>query len=195
MSEIEEIPLESQEPTENTQDIPQDNQENPEEIQPAPKKRARPPGAKNRPKSAQAPKPKPKAKAKKEQEYEDYSEEDETPPPRRRGGVQEQPHELDRHALASEVLNILQQQRYNQTSARRNHYASWFANMQWYNKCHRRDEQLQTKRQQKELPRYDDRMSSGMSKRRRLPSFERKFSDTQLCGICRWSWIDCTKPA
>ena len=91
----------------------------------------RPAGAKNKPKPP--PKPKPKAKAKKEPEYEDYSEEDETPPPRRsmerRGGVQQQPQELDRHALASEVLNILQQQRYNQTSARRSHYASWFANM------------------------------------------------------------------
>ena len=114
------------------------NQENPEVIQPAPKKRGRPAGAKN--KAKPAPKPKPKAKQKKpvtEIEYEEYteSEEEEAPPPRRRASMsrEEQPvseRELDRHALASDVLNILQQQRYQRTTAKRNHYASWFENMQ-----------------------------------------------------------------
>ena len=40
-----------------------------------------------------------------------------------------EPLQLDRHALASEVLGILQQQRYQRTTAKRNHYASWFENM------------------------------------------------------------------
>ena len=113
-------------------DIPENNEEIPEDIPEntaAPKKRGRPAGAKNKPKPP-APKPKPKPKAKtKEPEYEDYSEEDEEPPPPRRRAARQEPMELDRHALAGEVLSILQQQRYNQTSARRNHYATWFASM------------------------------------------------------------------
>lgn len=56
--------------------------------------------------------------------FEEYESEEEEPPPRRR-----QPAEMDRHQLAAEVLGLLQQQRYNQTTARRSHYASWFANM------------------------------------------------------------------
>ena len=82
----------------------------------------------NKPKPPAAkPKPKPKAKVKKQPEYEEYeSEEEEPPPPRRRAS---QPAEVDRHQLAAEVLGLLQQQRYNQTTARRSHYASWFANM------------------------------------------------------------------
>jgi len=137
MSEIQEIPIEPEGPPENTQEICHglaSIPENPEEIQPAPKKRGRPPGSKNvKPKPKPAPKPKPKAKQKKQVEYEEYteSEEEETPPPRRRvsRGRAEQPVELDRHALASDVIGILQQQRYQQTNARRNHYASWFSNM------------------------------------------------------------------
>ena len=128
MADIEEIPLNQ---TENTEHIPeevQDNEEIAENIpeEPAPKKKGRPPGAKNKPKPpAPKPKPKPKAKVKKQPEYEEYeSEEEEPPPPRRR-----QPAEVDRHQLAAEVLGLLQQQRYNQTTARRSHYASWFANM------------------------------------------------------------------
>ena len=97
-----------------------------------PKKgRGRPAGAKNKPKPAPKPKPKPKAKKKPveyEAEYEEESEE-EAPPPRNRR-VRPEPVEVDRHALASEVLGILQQQRYKRTSAKRNHYASWFENMQ-----------------------------------------------------------------
>jgi len=126
MAEIEEIPLEPHEPSENTQEIAADILENPEEIQPTPKKRGRPAGAKNKAKPKPAPKPKPKAK--KPLEYEEESEEEEIPPPRRRASFV-QPQELDRHALASEVLGILQQQRYQRTTARRNHYASWFENM------------------------------------------------------------------
>ena len=103
-------------------------QETPEEIKPAPKKRGRPVGAKNKPKpTAAKAKAKPKAKPKAPQ-YESETEEDEAPPPRPRRRVA-QPQELDRHALASEVLDILQQQRYDRTTARRSHYASWFANM------------------------------------------------------------------
>ena len=80
-------------------------------------------------------KPKPKAKQKKPIEYEESEyEKEEAPPPRRRvsRGRVAQPVEfasvgsLDRHALASDVLNILQQQRYERTTAKRNHYASWF---------------------------------------------------------------------
>jgi len=134
MAEIEEIPIEPEDIPETTQDIPQyipEEQTNSEDI---PKKgRGRPAGAKNKPKPKPkpAPKPKPKAKQKKPVEYEEYddeeSEEEEAPPPRRR--VREQPVELDRHALASEVLGLLQQQRYQRTTARRSHYASWFENM------------------------------------------------------------------
>ena len=127
MADIIEIPLETEEFTENTQEITENTEE-----KPAPKKRGRPPGAKNRAKAPPPPPPtpKPKAKKKKPVEYEEYeeSEEEETPPPRRRAR-QEQPVELDRNALASEVLGILQQQRYQRTSARRSHYASWFENL------------------------------------------------------------------
>jgi len=126
MSEIQEIPIEAEDPPENTQEILASIPENPEEIQPAPKKRGRPRGSRSVAKPA--PTPKPKAKQKKPVEYVEYteSEEEEAPPPRRRA---QQPVELDRHALASEVLGILQQQRYQRTTAKRNHYASWFENM------------------------------------------------------------------
>ena len=129
MADIEEIPLDQTENTENNQEIVEDNEEIVENIEeePAPKKKGRPPGAKNKPKPpAPKSKPKPKAKVKKQPEYEEYeSEEEEQPPPRGRT----QPAEVDRHQLAAEVLGLLQQQRYNQTTARRSHYASWFANM------------------------------------------------------------------
>ena len=122
MTEIEEIPLAIEEATENTQEIPEHIPNNAQEI--PPKKRGRPAGVKNKAK----PKPKPKPKIKKPVEYdslEEESEEAETPP-RRRARPQEQSREMDRHALASEVLGLLQQQRLDRTSARRNHYASWF---------------------------------------------------------------------
>ena len=131
MSVIEEIPLEPQESLENDEEMQPTNQENSEVIQPAPKKRGRPAGAKNKPKPPAA-KAKAKAKVKAAPQYDSETEEDETPPPRpqrRREQPALAPQELDRHALASEVLGILQQQRYQWTSARRSHYASWFENM------------------------------------------------------------------
>ncbi len=124
MTEIEEIPLAIEEATENTQEIPEHIPNNAQEI--TPKKRGRPAGVKNKAK----PKPKPKPKTKKPLEYDSLEEDEESEeaetPPRRRARPQEQPQELDRHALASEVLGLLQQQRYDRTSARRYHYASWF---------------------------------------------------------------------
>ena len=62
------------------------------------------------------PKPKPKAKP---QEYDESSEEDVRAPPNT---------PIDKQALASEILGMLQQ-RYNKSAARRNHDASWFQNM------------------------------------------------------------------
>ncbi len=130
MTEIEEIPLAIEEPTENTQEIPEHIPNNAQEITPLPtRKRGRPAGVKNKAKS----KPKPKPKTKKPVEYDSLEEDEESeaetpplPPPRRRARPEEQSQELDRHALASEVLGLLQQQRYDRTSARRYHYASWF---------------------------------------------------------------------
>ena len=139
MAEIEEILIRAEDTPENTQEMQPPIPGNTTDIRPAPKKRGRPAGAKNKAKPAcasgargaepHAPKPKPKAKQKKTPEYEEYedSEEDEAPPPRRR--VRAEPQVLDRHALASDVLSILQQQRYQRTSARRNHYASWLEKM------------------------------------------------------------------
>ena len=116
------------------QDIAQDIPETTNVSEGIPKKgRGRPAGAKNKPKPKAAPKstpPKARAKKKPVVEYGEYeeSEEEEAPPPRRRAR-QEQPVDLDRHALASEVLGTLQQQRFQRSSATRNHYASWFENM------------------------------------------------------------------
>ena len=100
-----------------------------EEI-PVAKKKGRPPGARNKAKASAASNPshvpKQKAKAKKKKpvvEYE-YESEEEIPLPRRKVS-----QEADRHALAAEVLGLLQQQRYARTNARRTHYASWFGNM------------------------------------------------------------------
>jgi hypothetical protein len=133
MTEIEEIPINSADAVETELTPPEENQD----IKDIPKKgRGRPAGAKNKAKPKPAPataKPRPKVKQKKPIEYEESeSEEEEAPPPRRRVSRSRvaQPMEfaesLDRHALASDVLNILQQQRYERTTAKRNHYASWF---------------------------------------------------------------------
>ena len=138
---IEEIPIEPASAA-----APEEIQEDIQEIKPTiPEKkgRGRPAGSKNKPKEA-APKPsasrgsraakaKPKPKARpveEEHEEESSSEEEERPPPRRRAKqavAAAQP--LDRRALAAEVLDLLQQQRYSRASARRDHYASWFQNM------------------------------------------------------------------
>ena len=129
MADIIEIPLEAEELTENAQENTENNEE---KI--APKKRGRPPGAKNRAKAPPPPPPAPKPKAKKKSikkiEYETESESDVEPPaPRRSRREPEAMGPMDRHQLASDVLTILQQQRYDRSNARRSHYASWFANM------------------------------------------------------------------
>ena len=139
MAEIEEIPIEASEQTQNIQEIGQETEEIQGDIQDIQKKgRGRPAGAKNKPKPKPAPEPKaknkPKAKAKRKQipqpEYEDeYEEESEEEPQPPRRKARPPAIEVDRHALASEVLGLLQQQKYQRTDARRNHYASWFANM------------------------------------------------------------------
>ena len=125
MAEIEEIPIESADIPENIQEDIQEETPNPENI---PKKgRGRPSGSLNKPKPAPKVKAKVKAKVKvkaKPQEYiYEESESDEEEP------RYQQPVTLDKRALASEVLDILQQQRYQRTNAKRNHYASWFENM------------------------------------------------------------------
>ncbi len=135
MSEIEEIPINPPEIPTASAEIPTDIPEIHEDIQSigednsAPKKRGRPLGAKNKaPKPA--PKPKSKPKAKIATIYEDEEDSEEEMPPRRRSRREPvHPPELDRHALAADVLTILQQQRYDRTNARRSHYASWFQNM------------------------------------------------------------------
>ena len=138
MAAIEEIPLDNrgsaqdiQETVDETRDIAEEAVAEP----PAPKKKGRPPGAKDKPKpepkappptpraapKASAPKPKPKRKPVVEEE--DYESEEEEYEPRRRVP------EVDRHQLASEVLGLLQQQRYNAATRKANHYRSWFQNM------------------------------------------------------------------
>ena len=127
MAAIEEIPIEAEVQPEKEEKEIENNQQEIEEIQEEfPKKsRGRPPGAKNKAKpKPPPPAPKPKAKTKKVKApvYEEESSEDED--------FQPQPTQpLDRHALASDVLSILQQQRFQRTNARRSHYASWFENM------------------------------------------------------------------
>ena len=132
MSIIEEVPLDIEEATEDTQETVEKIAE---EIQAIPKKRGRPAGAKNKKKIDEAPvevppvvekakvvkkvKAAPKKKAKPIME-EDSSSEDEPPPKRQR--VQE----MDRQALAAEMLQILAQQRGGRATARREHYATWF---------------------------------------------------------------------
>ena len=127
MADIEEIPIEVEVPPEKEEKEIENNTQEIEEIQeetPIKKSRGRPPGAKNKakaqPKPPPAPKPKAKTKKVRAPVYEEESSEDEDYQPT-------QP--LDRHALASDVLSILQQQRFQRTNARRSHYASWFNNM------------------------------------------------------------------
>ena len=128
--------MDNQETVEETQDIPEETQDIAEETvaePPAPKKKGRPPGAKNKPKpepkappptpkAAPKPAPKPKAKRKPVVEQEEYEESEEEFEPRR-------VPEVDRHQLASEVLGLLQQQRYTAATRKANHYRSWFQNM------------------------------------------------------------------
>ena len=127
MTEIEEIPIDTQETAIDTHETNQEIEPT-QEITPAPKKKGRPPGARNKTKASAAsnpvvPKQKAKPKKKRIVEYE-YESEEEIPLPRRKSS-----QETVRHALAAEVLGLLQQQRYARTNARRSHYASWFGNM------------------------------------------------------------------
>ena len=131
MAEIEEIPL----VPESTQETA-DTENAPEAVA---KKRGRPPGAKNRAKPAPAPAPvpapaapapaprapKPKAKRRVVVPSSDESSEEDQPTARASRAAPE----LDRRALAADVLGLLQEQRMNRTVAKRNHYASWFENM------------------------------------------------------------------
>ena len=125
MAAIEEIPIEAEVQPEKEEKEIENNTQEIEEIQeetPIKKSRGRPPGAKNKAKAQpKPPAPKPKAKTKKVKApvYEEESSEDED----------FQPQQLVRHALAGEVLGILQQQRFQRINARRSHYASWFENM------------------------------------------------------------------
>ena len=136
MATIEEIPIVAEEIEKKDEEIEQKTQDiqDIEEETAVKKSRGRPPGAKNKPKAKPpppAPKPKAKAKKKKAPTYEEEDSEDsedETPVPRYHG-QRPPPVAVDRHALASEVLGILQQQRFQRTNARRSHYAGWFENM------------------------------------------------------------------
>ena len=122
MADIQEIPLDAVEAPEPTHETVEDIQE----IEaPAPKKRGRPPAARNSTKAKSAPPPPPKPKPKRKKAYvppSPDSSEEEAPRARRAP-------ELDRRALAAEVLDLLQDQRVSRGMARRNHYASWFQNM------------------------------------------------------------------
>ena len=126
MTDIVEIPLDIQETAEDIEDVPIKVE--------TPKKKGRPAGSKNKKKIEEAPvkqssvkvvKAKAKAKVttapkkKKNPIVEEYSSsEDETPKAR--------PQEMDRQALAAEMLQILSQQRGGRATARREHYATWF---------------------------------------------------------------------
>ena len=131
MAEITEIPLENLD----TPEVEEPAQQEIEET-PKPKARAkgRPKGAKNKPKEKAEPTPKKKAPPPKKKapvyESEEESEEEEVPVPRKRSKappVFQAPEPIDRRALAADVLDILSAQKFNRASAKRNHYASWFA--------------------------------------------------------------------
>ena len=111
-------------------------------VQEPPKRgRGRPPGSKNKqpkatlpapapPEPPPAPAPKPKAKAsaskKRKPVYVQYEEDSESSeeqrPPRKRAAAPE----LDRTALAAEVLGLLSQTHAAKATARQNNYRAWF---------------------------------------------------------------------
>ena len=111
-------------------------------VQEPPKRgRGRPPGSKNKqpkatlpapapPEPPPAPTPKPKAKAsaskKRKPVYVQYQEDSESSeeqrPPRKRAAAPE----LDRTALAAEVLGLLSQTHAAKATARQNNYRAWF---------------------------------------------------------------------
>ena len=135
MTEIQEIPLD----VEPLPDIAEPVTDVSEAVVVEPKRRGRPAGAKNKAKAAPAPvappqrapraaappAAKPKAKRRVVVPSSDESSEEDQPAPR----ASRAPPELDRRALAADVLGLLQEQRMNRTVAKRNHYASWFENM------------------------------------------------------------------
>ena len=142
MTEIQEIPLD----VEPLPDIAEPVVDVSEAVVVEPKRRGRPAGAKNKAKAAPAPTapapapapaqrapraaapPAAKPKAKRRvvvASSDESSDEDQPRAPR----ASRAPPELDRRALAADVLGLLQEQRMNRTVAKRNHYASWFENM------------------------------------------------------------------
>ena len=137
MTEIQEIPLD----VEPLPDIAEPVTDVSEAVTVEPKRRGRPAGAKNKakpapapiapapaqraPRAAAPPAAKPKAKRRVVVPSSDESSEEDQPASRASRAVPE----LDRRALAADVLGILQEQRMNRTVAKRNHYASWFENM------------------------------------------------------------------
>ena len=136
MTEIQEIPLDA----EPLPDIAEPVADVSEAVVVEPKRRGRPAGAKNKAKAAPAPvaptqrapraaaPPAAKPKARRRvvvPSSDESSEEDQPRAPR----AARAPPELDRRALAADVLGLLQEQRMNRTVAKRNHYASWFENM------------------------------------------------------------------
>ena len=142
MTTIEEISLDNQETVEDIQDTVEDIHEKVEDIQEkveTPKKRGRPAGAKNKkkieplveakvvPKAKPVPKAKAiqkakaiPAKAKVKRVVEEYSSSEEEA-----AAIPRAP-EIDRRALAAEMLEMLSHQRHGRANARREHYASWF---------------------------------------------------------------------
>ena len=138
MATIEEIPLEApnQETVEEAPPARREALPQTAEETTAPKKRGRPPGAKNKSKvealvevsalrdsSAVKAVPKAKAvpvKAKVKRVVEEYSSSEEE------AATIPRAPELDRRALAAEMLEMLSQQRHGRANARREHYASWF---------------------------------------------------------------------
>ena len=135
MTEIQEIPLDA----EPLPDIAEPVADVSEAVVVEPKRRGRPAGAKNKakpapapvapaqraPRAAAPPAAKPKARRRVVVPSSDESSEEDQPAPRASRAAPE----LDRRALAADVLGILQEQRMNRTVAKRNHYASWFENM------------------------------------------------------------------
>ena len=131
--EILEIPIESpaeqinaEENINNTSNIPEAEPTITEK-----RGRGRPAGARNKAKAA-PPQPKVKAKPKPKKappvEYDSSSSEEEVQRPARSKRAALSAEE-ERHAIASQVLGLLQQQRTSRATARREHYASWFQNM------------------------------------------------------------------
>jgi hypothetical protein len=138
MTEIQEISLDVEPPP----DIAESVTDVSEALTVEPKRRGRPAGAKNKakatpaptapapaqraPRVAAPPATKPKAKRRVVVPSSDESSEEDQP---RAPRTSRAPPELDRRALAADVLGLLQEQRMNRTVAKRNHYASWFENM------------------------------------------------------------------